>query len=134
MAKQEVWTPDQFREHAKKNGNKNGMAEKLKFRNQPQTIDGIYFPSKWEAEYYGQCKLRVKAGNLAKFEVHVKFPLMVNGELICTYEADFVLYFPDGSFQVVDTKSEATEGLSTFKIKKKLMWAIHKIKVVVVKK
>lgn len=96
-------------------------------------MDGIIFDSIKEADYYGRLKLRVRAGELAKFEVHKVYDLFVEGELITTYEADFVLYFHEGTIRVIDVKSVATVGLQVFRIKAKLMKAIYKIEIQIVK-
>lgn len=103
-----------------------------KFGNVSSEVDGIKFDSIKEAKFYGQCKMRVAANDLIKFEFHVVFPLDVNGVHICDYEADFVLYHPDGSASVIDIKSDATENLSTFQLKKKLMFAVHGIKIKII--
>jgi len=132
MTKQETWTPEQYQAYYKQEQKKKNQAPRLKYGNQPTVIDGIKFDSKKEAQYYGQCKMLKKAGEIVKIECHVPFPLIVNGVKICEYEADFVLYYPDGSFMVKDVKSEATEGLAVFRLKKALMLAIHKISVEIV--
>jgi hypothetical protein len=126
---QEQWTAAQFQEHFKKTHSAREQGTRMKYGNVKQKIDGYTFDSKKEAKYYGILKLRVRAGNILKFEVHVAYPLIVNGHLIARYIADFVLYNWDGSTTVVDVKSAATEGLAVFKMKKALMLALHKINV-----
>lgn len=91
------------------------------------------FDSKKEAEYYGRCKLRVRAGHLVKFEVHKVYKLIVNEIIVGSYEADFVLYHPGGAVTVVDVKSSATETIALFQLKKKLMKAIYGIEIQIVK-
>ena len=130
--KQENWTPDQYRKYEAEQKTKKANAAFSKFGNFQTIIDGIKFDSKKEAQYYGKCKLRVRAGELKKFEYHVRFPIIVNGQKICTYEADFVLYFPNGDIRVFDVKTVATEGLPVFRLKKKLMLAVHNINVEIV--
>lgn len=123
MSQQEKWTPEQGKLFFSQKKTEN----RLKYKNEPTVVDGIRFDSIKEADYYGQLKLRKRAGLLADFQVHPIFELRVNGVLICTYEADFSLTFPDGSKRVVDVKSVATEGLPVFRMKKALMFAIHGI-------
>jgi len=130
--KQESWTPEQYQAYYQQEQRKKNTAPRLKYNNTPTVVDGIKFDSKKESQYYGRCKMLKKAGEITKIECHVSFPLIVNGVLICTYEADFVLYYPDGTFRVKDVKSEATEGLAVFRLKKALMLAIHKINVEIV--
>lgn len=132
MSSQEKWTPEKYREYYAKQKGSNAQATRLKFGNIHTEVDGIRFDSKKEAEYYGKLKLRVKIGQLLKFDRQVAYPLIVNGEKIAEYRADFVLYHPDGTTTVVDVKSKATEGLAVFRIKKALMWAIHRIKIQIV--
>ncbi|HYH13677.1 MAG TPA: DUF1064 domain-containing protein [Flavisolibacter sp.] len=105
-----------------------------KFGNKPVTVDGIYFQSTWEAEYYGQCKMEIKAGLLKAVHCQYTFKFIVNGILITTYRADFVRVYPDGRKEVIDTKSDVTEILPEFKIKGQLMKAIYNIPVIVKKK
>ena len=74
-------------------------------------VDGICFDSQKEAAYYGNLKLLHRAGVISGYMVH--------GAMVCTegtnkdnkatlYLPDFVLLFPDGTYKIVDTKSEAT--------------------------
>ncbi len=132
MGKQDKWTPEQGREYFAKKEHQKNNSTRLKFGNVPSVIDGIRFDSKKEAEYYGKLKMRLRAGELSRIACHVPYPLIVNGKLITTYEADFVLYFADGRQIVQDVKGKATEGLPVFKIKRALMLAIHNIHVEIV--
>lgn len=129
---QENWTPEQYQAYYKQEQKKKSQAPRLKYGNTPTVIDGIRFDSKKESQYYGKLKMRLKAGEIKKIECHVPFPLIVHGVKICEYEADFIIYYPDGTFSVKDVKSEATEGLPVFRLKKALMLAIHKISVEIV--
>lgn len=110
-----------------------GKAARVKFGNVRKQVDGIWFDSIKEAEYYGKLKLLIRAGLVVKIEIHKVYPLSFNGVHICNYEADFVLYMPDGSVKVQDVKSAATEGLPVFIIKTALMLAVFGIKVEIVK-
>jgi hypothetical protein len=130
--KQDTWTPDEYQKYYQQQQAGKAMGARLKFGNIPVVIDGIRFPSTKEGDYYGRCKLRVRIGQLKKVEVHVIFPLIVNGVLICNYEADFVLTHPDDSRSVIDVKGKATEHLPVFQLKKKLMLALYNIKIQVV--
>lgn len=127
MAGQETWTPEQFREYHAKNKARDANAPRLKYGNKPATIDGIRFDSGKEADYYGRLKLRKRIGQIKDFAIHKVYELRVNGVLICTYECDFVIYHHNGTEEVVDVKSKATEGLAVFRMKKALMFAIYGI-------
>ena len=97
--------------------------KKNKYGAKKTWVDGICFDSQKEAQYYQRLKLLVKAGGLAGYLVH--------GKMVCTegtdkdnkatmYEPDFVLLFPDGTYRIVDTKSEATIT-PVFKLKMKAL-------------
>jgi len=75
-----------------------------------------------------------KAGEIFDLRAHpqVTYTFEVNGVLICRYRPDFVYYDAIGTSNsfwepiVEDTKSKATMT-PTYRIKKKLMKAIHGI-------
>jgi hypothetical protein len=96
--------------------------------------DGKKFQSKAEAEYYDRLKLRKRANNIRDFRCGVLYSLVVNGLLICTYRADFEIIHNDGTKSVIDVKSEATEGVYSFRLKKKLMKALFNIDILIAKK
>jgi len=88
-------------------------------------VDGIRFASKREANDYGLLKIREKMGAIQDLRLQVRYPLVVNGQLICTYIADFVYVDTDhGSEVVADSKGMRTD---VYKLKKKLMKAILNI-------
>ena len=113
---------DEYKAHIAK-----GSQKTSKYKSVITEVDGIKFDSKKEAEYYGFLKIRVKAKELLDFKRQVRYKLEVNGILITTYVADFVEIRPDQTQRVVDVKSEFTELLPMYRIKKKLMKAIHGI-------
>lgn len=117
--------------HSKKVAQK-AQGTRMKYKNEKPIIDGITFDSKKEAKYYGLCKLRVACKQLIRFEHHVIYPLVVNGLKISSYEADFVLYHPNGTVSVIDVKGDYTATLPVFMIKKKLMVALHGIHIQIV--
>lgn len=51
---------------------------------------------------------RKKAGEIIGWERQKKIPLAVNGFLICNYYIDFVVHYPDGITEYVETKGYAT--------------------------
>lgn len=104
-----------------------------KFGNVWTEVDGIKFQSKAEATYYGKLKLLKRSGKISDFKRQVPFRIVVNGFFICTYRADFVVYYLDGVRQVVDVKSEATENLYSFQIKKKLLKALYNLDLIIAK-
>jgi len=89
---------------------------------------GLRFDSRWEAERWGQLKAMERAGVVDQLDRQIKYELKVNDQKICDYIADFtyLLVEEDGSskFIVEDAKGVLTPE---FKLKKKLMLAIHNI-------
>jgi len=105
------------------------IPKRMKYRNVKTVIDDITFDSKKEASYYGKLKLLVKSGDVLSFERKVRYKLIVNGQLICTYVSDFDVVWKDSGLKVTDVKGVQTP---MFKIKSKLMKAIHGIDVFIV--
>lgn len=84
-----------------------------KYGNTWTVVDGIKFQSKLEARRWQQLQLLVKAGEVAKVERQVRFPLVAG----ITYVADFRVTYPDGRVVIEDVKGVETEA---FVIKRKL--------------
>lgn len=103
-----------------------------KFNNRKITIDGIKFDSQGEGRRYVVLKDRVERGFITNLNTHVPYTLTVNGVKICRYVADFT-YDRDGEQIVEDFKSPATIT-ATFRLKTKLMRAVHGVDVQVVMK
>lgn len=93
-----------------------------------ETADGNRFDSKLEATYYNRMKLLLAAGELVKLERSVRYELIVNGVFITSYKADFVITWKDGREEVIDCKSQPTQTRD-YKLRKKLMLAIHNIEI-----
>lgn len=98
-----------------------------KYRNQKVVVDGLTFDSKKEAKRYGELKMMVRAGLITRLQLQVVYRLQVNGFLICKYIADFVYHDVEKNVtQVEDVKGFRTE---IYKLKKKLMQALHGIEI-----
>lgn len=115
-------TPEQYQAMISAPQNKGA-----KFGNVWTEIDGIKFQSKAEATYYGKLKILKRSGKIKNFKRQVPYRIVVNKVFICTYRADFVVTFLDGAVEVVDVKSDATEYIYAFQIKKKLLFACYGI-------
>lgn len=100
-----------------------------KFGNEKTDVDGIKFDSKAESQRYGELTMMERGGLIQGFEMQVPYDLDVNGIHICKYIADFVITWPDSIVTVEDVKGVQTPD---FKLKKKLMWAIHRIEIILV--
>jgi hypothetical protein len=97
-----------------------------KYHAVPTVIDGIRFDSKAEAARYRDLRILEAAGEIYNLQVHVQYPLVVNGIKIGSYEADFV-YGENGRIVVEDVKGVKTP---VYRLKNKLMKAIHGIEIV----
>lgn len=106
-----------------------------KYGNKKVVVDGIKFDSKWESERYLYLKSLEKAGRCRNLELQVRFPIVVNGEKICTYVADF-RYEKEKADGEWESIVEDAKGVETadFKLKKKLMKAVHGIEIFLSKK
>jgi len=94
-----------------------------KYRAQPTTIDGQRFASKGEAERYLVLRNLATHGQIDDLRLQVAYPLKVNGQLICTYVADFV--YTEHDRQIVEDYKGVR--LPIYKLKAKLMKAIYGI-------
>lgn len=119
----ERMSAQQFKATAKPKVNKYGA--------KPIVIDGHRFASKREGQFYSALKLREKAGEVYEVQMQTPYLLIVYGQLVCTYKADFVFYDAvEKRNRVVDVKGVQTKD---FIIKRKLMRACHGIEVEIVK-
>jgi hypothetical protein len=94
------------------------------------------FASKREAARYDELKLLEKAGEICALQCQVKFPLQVEGKLICTYIADFCYRLKNEKFSnneelVGELVVEDVKGVRTpiYRLKAKLMKAVYGIKI-----
>lgn len=97
------------------------IQRRSKYRNTPTFVDGIRFASKKEANRYKELKVLEGCGEINSLKLQPRFPLKVNGTLICTYVADFE-YFEGKRLIIEDTKGVITD---VFRIKAKLFNAIY---------
>ena len=138
------WSDDQLREyHSKRQGRAEAHAEarkhqkevkRPKYRNRKTSIDGRTFDSKLEAERYVELKRLQEGGIISGLQCQVPFALEINGNLICKYVADFVYLDVDKKRVVEDVKCGPTASRNDYRIKKKLMKAVHGISVMEVKR
>ncbi len=89
--------------------------------------DGHYFPSKAEGRRYLQLKPLLAQNEIRDLELQPRFPIYIDGKLVCTYVADFRYFDNDlGETIVEDVKGFKT---AEYKLKKKLVEAVYKIRV-----
>lgn len=92
--------------------------KKSKYNAIPTEVDGFRFDSKMEARRYEQLKSLIKSGEVKHVDIHPIFWLAPG----IKYEADFGVYYSNGSIEIEDVKGYET---SEFKIKAKLFNQIH---------
>ena len=95
-----------------------------KFFNVKTVVDGLTFHSKKEAARWMELKAQASSGLVSGLRRQVKYPLEVNGLLVCRYYADFVYTLPDGTEVVEDSKGKRTD---VYRLKRNLMLACHGI-------
>lgn len=91
-----------------------------KYKNVPQTYNGINYHSRFEAGYARDLDLRVKAKDIKSWERQVKIELTAHGKRIANYYVDFLIHHNDGSKEYVEVKGYETD---TWKIKWKIFEA-----------
>ncbi len=93
-------------------------------------IDGHRFPSRAEARRYSELRMLEKAGEIEGLELQPKFPLIVNGEKVGTYIADF--RYRMGKSKTIEV-IEDVKGVATpvFKLKQKMVRAQYGIEIAV---
>jgi len=102
-----------------------------KFRNCPVTIGGEYYDSKREAVYHQDLLNLQRAGEISNLKRQPEFLCEVAGKKVCKYIADFE-FMEKGRRRVIDVKSPITARHPVFRLKKKLVEALHNVTVEVV--
>lgn len=97
-----------------------------KYRNVPVVIDDMRFDSKAEGARYQALKLLVQAGEIAQVQIHPRFQLRINDVDVATYVGDFGYVTKEGQYVVEDVKGMKTPA---YRIKKRLMKALHRIEI-----
>ena len=92
---------------------------KFKYKNKPVNVDGWRFRSGKERDHYLWLNSEVQARRVTSFEYEKKYPLEVNGKLVCNIVPDFTVYLPDGRTQIHEIKSPITMT-DVWRVKSKL--------------
>lgn len=98
-----------------------------KYGNHKTTVDGLIFDSKREAKRWGELNILLKGGMITNLKRQVPFNLDVKGRSVGTYYADFTYHDDKGFYVVEDVKSIITRKDPVYRLKKRLMDAIHNI-------
>lgn len=96
----------------------NKPKQKSKYHARKIMVDGIYFDSEVEADYYCYLKFLQMAGEIDGFCRQARF-LVTNGtetERGTEYVVDFVVFMPDRTYKIIDVKGVKTDA---FKLKMK---------------
>lgn len=93
-------------------------------------VDGIVFASKKEASRYVYLKGLLTADEITDLELQPSYELCINDTKICKYIADFKYKNKDGEEIIEDVKGFLTPQ---FRLKQKMMKAIHNIDIAIVK-
>ena len=96
-------------------------APRSKYRNKKVTIDGKKFDSKAEGARYVQLKRMVNAGLITDLQCQPAFDLVVNGQKITRYTADFEYRDGESRRVVEDVKGVRTRD---YVLRRKLMKAV----------
>lgn len=103
---------------AKKLGILPKTESKSKYNSKKITVDGIKFDSQAEANYYCNLKILLRMGEITGFCRQARFVITEgqNGENGTEYVTDFVVFYPNGTYRIIDVKGVKTE---VFKLKVK---------------
>ena len=103
--------------------------KRQKYGNRKVTdAEGRVHDSTKEYRRWCELQLRERNGEITGLRRQVPFALVVNDVLVCSYEADAV-YREGAALVVEDTKSAITRKKRDYRIKVKLMQAIHGLQV-----
>jgi len=91
------------------------------------TVNDITFDSKKEALRYLHLMALLKEGKITCLRLQPRFLCAVNGKKICDYYADFMYMDENGVEIIEDVKSPATAKNTTYRLKKKVVEALHDV-------
>lgn len=98
--------------------------KKSKYSSKIVEYDGIKFHSLKECNRYKELQLLLKYNHITELKLQVTFELIIDGNLIEKYVADFTYLDDKGNYIVEDCKGFKTRD---YKRKKKWMKSIYKI-------
>jgi hypothetical protein len=106
-------------------------APRNKYRNRQTKVDGIPFDSLKEANHYQELLRRLHAGEIRDLVLQKKFEIIVNGEHVADYYADFhYVECASGNICTVDVKSAITRRDKVYRLKWKLVKALYGITII----
>ena len=108
---------------------------KNKYRNKKCYYNNIKFDSMKERDRYIFLNRARNIGQIIDLETHVKYPIHMDGKLICKYIADFVYKKQDPATKEWVIVVEDVKGVETpiFRLKRRMMQVVWGVDVRVVK-
>jgi hypothetical protein len=102
--------------------------KRSKYGNKKVVLDGVTHASQKQGLRWVLLRQWERDGKIKDLQREVTYRLEVNGKLVCKYIADHVYW--NGAAKIVeDVKSEITRKNRAYRIKLKLMRAIHGIEI-----
>lgn len=95
-----------------------------KYGNIQKKHGGRTYHSTLEADYAAHLDLLIKAGEVQSWQPQPRFPLKVEGKLICSIIPDFLVVGKHGREEIHETKSWATQT-PEWRIKWRLMQVLY---------
>ncbi len=101
---------------------------KSKWPSKPILIHGQWFDSHAEGFRYMELLSMQQRGEISDLEAHPTYQFEANGKHIGTYTPDY-RYQQDGALVVEELKNKGNRMDTAYRLRLKLMWAFHGIKV-----
>lgn len=87
------------------------------------------FDSSKEGKRAFQLSVLERTGEISELSTQPKFPIIINGMVVCEYWGDFMYRDRAGRWVIEDTKSVQTRKLRAYRIKAKLMKALYGVEI-----
>lgn len=107
---------------------------KSKYGSQRTEYNGMMFDSKKEADFAKNLESRKHAHELnervVRVEYQVPYPITAKNKIVSHYFADFRITYADLHQEVVDVKGGSATKTALYRLKKKLVEALHSIEII----
>jgi hypothetical protein len=106
-----------------------------KFHAKKTIIGDLKFDSKKEADYYCILEFQRRAKNeddrVVEIELQPRFDIIIDGINCGFYKADFGVTYANGVKKIIDVKGlKQGSAYQLFRLKKKIVEALYKIKII----
>jgi hypothetical protein len=85
------------------------LGSEQKYRNTWTPYNGQNYQSKAESRHAAELDLMKAAREIDQWVGQARFPLIVNGQLLCVYVVDFLVRCPDGRIEAHEVKGQWTK-------------------------